>query len=58
MALDDVVFQEGDVQDFAVEIVAGTLNAPIDILYENGSSQYPVEEIIPTTSGNIFIMSE
>ena len=59
MALDDVVFQEGEIQDFTVEIAAGTLFAPVDILFENESSQYPVQEIIPVASvGSIFIMSE
>lgn len=33
MALEDIVFQEGDNQNFIVELPAGTLYAPVDIIF-------------------------
>ena len=59
MALTDIVFQEGEKQDFIVEVPTGTLSSPVDILMESGSTQYPVVETTqPISAGNIFIMSE
>ena len=34
MAIDDIVFNEGEPRDFIVEIPLGSLNAPVDILVE------------------------
>lgn len=57
MALTDIYFQEGEGQDFVTEIVAGTLNAPVDILFSDSSGI--VTELTATTGGSsIFIMSE
>lgn len=59
MALTDINFSQGEVQDFIVENVAGTLNPIDDILVESSSTQYLVLEIPePASGGNIFIMSE
>ncbi len=61
MALEDVNFQEGEGQDFILEIPSavyvGSLN---DILTETSSTQFPVLEAPEVTGGgsNIFIMSE
>ncbi len=61
MALNDVNFQEGEGQDFILElpgvIYSGSVN---DILVESGSTQYVLLEIPEITGGggNIFIMSE
>lgn len=55
MALDDVNFQEGEGQDFIVEVPEGTLNAPLDISSEaNGS---PLVSEIPSVGG-IFVMMD
>lgn len=59
MALTDIHFQEGDNQNFIAEIPVGTLNAPVDILFEPSSTQHSVFELTLTASENaIFIMSE
>ena len=60
MALTDINFQEGDRMTFVAEIVAGSLNAPADILTENGGTQYLLLEtpLVEGSGGNIFIMSE
>ena len=61
MALTDVNFQEGEGQDFIVElpsaVYSGSLN---DIVVEPNGSQFPVSEIpiVENAGGNIFIMSE
>ena len=40
MALSDIVFNEGEIQNFLVEIPEGlVLNQPADILTETGSGQ-------------------
>lgn len=58
MALTDINFQEAEAQGFIVEIPVGTLESPIDILFEP-SSQYLVMELtLAGGGGNIFIMSE
>ncbi len=43
--LDDIVFQTGDAQEFIVEISAGTLNAPIDILFGSHGNDMLVNEL-------------
>lgn len=60
MALTDIHFQEAEAQDFIVEVPLGTLESPIDILFEPSSPQYLVMELTFTGGGggNIFIMSE
>jgi hypothetical protein len=62
MALTDINFQEGDRMTSVLEIPQGTLNAPVDILVESGSTRYLVLEtaLIVSEGGgdNIFIMSE
>ena len=59
MALTDINFQQAEHQNFILEIDAGVLNAPIDILFESSGSQIMIMEVAPASSGgNIFIMSE
>lgn len=58
MALTDIHFQEGDTQNFLVEIPLDMLHAPIDIVFEPASPQYLVMELTLSGGGNIFIMSE
>lgn len=49
MALTDIVFIEGDTQEFILEVPTGTLNAPDDILFESDSNTGAVIlEIGPT----------
>ncbi len=60
MALTDIHFQEGEKQDFILEIpsavYAGSLT---DMLIESSSTQYPLLEVPEVTGGgSIFIMSE
>lgn len=58
MALIDVNFQAGEIQDYIVEIPSAVYVGEIDdIDIEPGSTQYLVTEI-PGGGGNIFIMSE
>ncbi len=60
MALTDINFQEGDLQNFVLElpnvVYVGVLN---DVLVEKEGSQFLLSEI-PASSGggNIFIISE
>ncbi len=57
MAVTDIDFSEGEAQDFLVEVVPGTLNAPTDILIETSGESYPVQEISGSSEGDsIFIM--
>ena len=59
--LDDIVFTDGDIQNFIVEIVAGTLNPPLDILTESNSNTGIICNELPAITGgggNIFIMSD
>lgn len=60
MALEDINFQEGDIQDFIVEVPTGTLNAPQDILVEPSGSQFLLLEAPQITGGggNIFIIND
>lgn len=55
--LTDINFQQGERQDFIVEVPTGTLNAPVDILFEESGGQAFILEAT-LTGGNIFIMSE
>lgn len=58
MALSDINFQEGEIQDFVLELPPVVYVGVIeDINIEPGSTQYLLMEI-PSTGGNIFIMSE
>lgn len=36
--VDDIVFYDGDVQNFLVEVANGTLNSPVDIVSEPGTN--------------------
>lgn len=38
MPINDIVFTEGEIQNFVVEIVAGSLNSPKDIVLETESN--------------------
>ena len=61
MALTDINFQEGDGQDFILEIPTAVYVGTIDdILVESRDAQRPVVEVPLVTGGggNIFIMSE
>ncbi len=59
MALDDINFQEGEGQDFIVEIPLGLLNAPLDILAETDGNLFVLETPEVTGGGDeIFIMME
>jgi hypothetical protein len=56
MAVTDINFQEGEGQDFILEIAQGTLEPSSDILITHRNLGYLYE--IPRGGGNIFIMSE
>ncbi|MDD5165171.1 MAG: hypothetical protein PHG25_01355 [Candidatus Pacebacteria bacterium] len=61
MALTDINFQEGDGQDFTLEVPTGISNPALDILVESSGAQYLLMETPLITGGgggNIFIMSE
>lgn len=61
MALTDINFQEGEKQDFILEVPSAVYSGSItDVLVEGGSTQYPLNEIpeVVGGGGNIFIMSE
>lgn len=59
MALYDVLAQAGDGQDFIVEIPAGTLGTPTDLLTGAGSDEFLLLET-PLASGgtSIFVISD
>ena len=58
MALTDVNFQEGEVQDFILEVPSAVyVGSVTDILVEPSGSQFMVLET-PEAGGNVFIMSE
>ena len=58
MALTDVNFQEGEVQDYLVELPTASYVGTIDdIVTESSGSQFLVMET-ESAGGNIFIMSE
>lgn len=58
MALEDINFQEGDIQNFINEIPLGDLNSPVDIVTEQNGTLLLLEtpQIVPGEGGNIFIM--
>ncbi len=61
MALTDIDFSEGEGQDFIVELPAGTLETPSDILVESGSDAYILLETPEITGGGgdeIFILND
>ena len=60
MALEDINYQEGERQDFILEIPSAVyLGSVTDILVEPGSTQYLLLEApVVTGGGNVFIMSE
>jgi hypothetical protein len=61
MALTDVTFQEGDIQDFIVELPSAVYGGSLeDMLIESDGAQFSVMEIpeIIASGSNIFIMSE
>jgi len=55
MALEDINFQEGDIQNFIVEVPEGALNAPVDILAETDGTLLLLEAPL---GGNIFIIND
>lgn len=62
MALNDINFQEGEGQDFLLELPNVVYTGELgDFLVEDEGSQYSISEIpevVNTGGGNIFIMSE
>jgi len=50
MALDDILLGENDNEEYILEIPAGILNAPIDILFEASASADLILEIPATTT--------
>lgn len=61
MALEDVIFQEGEGQDFILEIPSAVYSGSVtDILVEPSSTQYLLLEapVVAGGGGNVFIMSE
>lgn len=58
MAVTDINFQEGEGQDFILEIAAGSLSAAQDFLTGDGEAALMSEVPLPETGSNIFIMSE
>jgi hypothetical protein len=61
MAINDIVGQSGDAQDFIVEIPTGNASyLPADILFETDGAMLCSEIPLVTGGGggNIFIMSE
>ena len=60
MALEDINFQEGEGQDFIVEIPTAVYSGSLsDINIEDSGSQFLLSEIPATGGGtNIFVMSD
>lgn len=59
MALTDVNFQEGEGQDFLIEVPSASyVGAVTDIVVEAGGAQYSVVEVPEAEGGNVFIISE
>ncbi len=60
MALTDIDFNEGEGQDFIVELATGTLGTPGDILVEAGSDAYLLLETPAGQGGGdeIFIIND
>jgi hypothetical protein len=58
MAINDILAQVGDAQDFIVEIPAGNASyTPEDVLLKSNGAIL-CAEVPAVTGGNIFIMSE
>lgn len=56
MALTDIHFQEGEGQDFILEVPSATYTGVLsDITVEPGGSQFPMMEI---TAGKIYILQD
>lgn len=55
MAVDDIVFSEGDSQNFIVEVPEGTLNAPVDIVFDD--SEIVEIPISPPTHPEVYYVS-
>lgn len=53
MAIDDIVFNEGEPRDFIVEIPLDSLHEPLDILAEADGALMLSE--LPEKEGSIFI---
>ncbi len=59
MAINDILAQVGDGQDFIVEIPAGNASyTPEDVLLKSNGAILCAEVPAVTGGGNIFIMSE
>jgi len=60
MALTDIDFNEAEGQDFIIETPVGTLNAPDDIVIEEGSPGYLLLEtpLVTGGGGDIFIIND
>lgn len=60
MALTDIDFTTGEVQDFLLEIPLGTVNPVFDIQTESESDRFPVVELAAAVSsaGDIFIVND
>lgn len=59
MALTDVNFQEGEGQDFLLELPTATYSGTLsDVVVEAGGTQYPVAEIPAAGGSRIFVISE
>lgn len=62
MALTDIDFQEGEGQDFLLELALGALGTPADIVVESESDAYLLNEIPEVVGGgggdNIFIIND
>lgn len=57
MALTDVYFQEGEGQDFLVELPVAVYSGTLSDAVADSGSQYPTQEI-PSSSSRIFVISE
>ena len=59
MALTDVNFQEGEGQDYIVELPSVSyVGSLADVVVEAGGTQYPVAEIPAAGGSRIFVISE
>jgi hypothetical protein len=56
MALTDIVFNQGEGQDFILELPVGILGTPLDLLVSDPNLGAILEA--PEAGGSIFIMSE
>lgn len=61
MAITDIDFQEGEGQDFIIEVPTGAVNAAADELIESASDSLMLYEIPTPTGGgggDIFIIND